>query len=231
MTDQATPEIHNTYYIFLASPGDMNDERQMVRDFFKHYNQNYANRYNLELIRNRTMPRSRYRISNNTAPHFLTATVNHWLPIFTRTETVNIVLDSWRYLQQQAGMEIYAYVILENHLHLVATSDDLSHDMQRFKSYSAKRIINCLQQRREKGILEMLALFKRPHKTECTYQVWEEGNHPQLIESEQVMRQKIDYIHQNPVKRGYVDLPEHWRYSSARDYAGMDGLIEVKKVW
>ena len=177
------------------------------------------------------MPRSRYRILKNSTPHFLTATINHWLPIFTRTETVNIVLDSWRYLQQHSSMEIYGYVILENHLHLLAASDDLSHDIQRFKSYSAKQIINYLQQRREKGVLELLALFKRAHKTESNYQVWEEGNHPQLIESEQVMRQKLDYIHQNPVKRGYVDLPEHWRYSSARNYAGMEGLIDVTRNW
>ncbi|WP_240502548.1 hypothetical protein [Methylocaldum sp. 14B] len=56
--------------------------------------------------------------------------------------------------------------------------------------------------------MELLALFKRHHKTESTYQIWEEGNHPQLIESEAVMRQKMDYIHQNPVKRGYVDQAE-----------------------
>ena len=86
-------------------------------------------------------------------------------------------------------MEIVAYVILENHLLLVAASDDLSHDIQRFKSYTAKQIINYLQQHREKGVLDMLALFKRAHKIECNYQVWEEGNHPQMIESEEVMRQ------------------------------------------
>ena len=85
------------------------------------------------------MPRSRYRILNNATPHFLTATVNHWIPIFTRTETVNIVLDSWRYLQRHASMEIYAYVILENYLHLIPSSNDLSHDIQRFKSYSGVR--------------------------------------------------------------------------------------------
>jgi putative transposase len=61
--------------------------------------------------------------------------------------------------------------------------------------------------------------------------IWEEGSHPQLIESETVMRQKLDYIHQNPVKRGYVDLPEHWRYSSARNYLGLEGLIEVVRAW
>ncbi len=80
-------------------------------------------------------------------------------------------------------------------------------------------------------LLELLAFFKRAHKQETTYQVWEEGNHSQIIESEVVMRQKLDYIHYNPVKRGYVDQPEHWRYSSARNYAGQDGLIEVIRSW
>ncbi|MGZ5051320.1 MAG: REP-associated tyrosine transposase [Methylobacter sp.] len=177
------------------------------------------------------MPRSRYRVQDNPHPHFLTATINHWLPLFTRPETVNIVLDSWRFLQREAGFRLYGYVILENHLHLIAASDDLSRDMQRFKSYTAKQIIEHLEQRRSTKLLELLAFFKRAHKQDATYQVWEEGNHPQIIESETVMRQKLDYIHWNPVKRGYVDLPEHWRYSSARNYAGQLGLIEVVRDW
>ena len=177
------------------------------------------------------MPRSRYRILNKSCPHFLTATINHWQPLFTRTETVEIVLDSWRFLQREAEFEIYGYVILENYLHLIAASADLSRDMQRFKSYTAKRIIDYLEQTQATKVLELLALFKRAHKTESQYQVWEEGSHPQLIESETVMRQKLDYIHQNPVKRGYVDLPEHWRYSSARNYLGQEGLIEVVRAW
>jgi hypothetical protein len=52
-----------------------------------------------------------------------------------------------------------------------------------------------------------------------------------LIENDEVLRQKLDYIHQNPVKRGYVDLAEHWRYSSARNYAGQDGLLPVFMDW
>jgi REP element-mobilizing transposase RayT len=177
------------------------------------------------------MPRSRYRVLHGQSPHFLTATVNHWLPLFTRPETVDIVLDSWRFLQREAGFVLYGYVILENHLHLVAASEDLSRDVQRFKSFTAKEIIAHLEQRRAGKLLELLALFKRAHKVESQYQVWEEGNHPQLMESAAVMRQKLDYIHQNPVKRGYVDRPEHWRYSSARNYAGQEGLIEVTRAW
>ncbi len=177
------------------------------------------------------MPRSRYRVLQNPSPHFLTATINHWLPLFTRPEAVNMVLNSWRFLQQDNGFQLYGYVILENHLHLIAASPDLSRDMQRFKAYTAKQIIAYLEQSGSARVLELLALLKRPHKTNSDYQIWEEGNHPQLIETEAVMRQKLDYIHQNPVKRGYVDLPAHWRYSSARNYLGMEGLIEVVRDW
>lgn len=88
-----------------------------------------------------------------------------------------------------------------------------------------------MEQRGATKLLELLAFFKRAHKQDTDYQVWEEGNHPQIIESETVMRQKLDYIHQNPVKRGYVDQPEHWRYSSARNYAGLEGLIAVNRAW
>jgi hypothetical protein len=62
-------------------------------------------------------------------------------------------------------------------------------------------------------------------------QIWQEGVHPQLIQNEIMMRQKVEYIHNNPVKRGYVDDPLHWRYSSARNYAGLPGLLEVCKEW
>ncbi len=177
------------------------------------------------------MPRSRYRVMHGQYPHFLTATINNWLPIFTRPETMDIVLDSWRFLQQDSHFEIFGYVILENHLHLVARSRDLGRDVQRFKSYTARELLSYLQAQGATRLLQMLKFFKRPHKTESTYQVWEEGSHPQIIESETVLRQKLDYIHQNPVKRGYVDLAEHWRYSSARNYAGKEGLIEVCMVW
>jgi len=56
---------------------------------------------------------------------------------------------------------------------------------------------------------------------------WQESVHPELIQDEEMMRQKIEYIHRNPVKRGYVDQAEHWRYLSARNYQDMDGLIEI----
>jgi REP element-mobilizing transposase RayT len=177
------------------------------------------------------MTRSRYRIWEQEKPHFLTCTVVAWLPVFTRPETAEIVLDSWRYLQEQRGFELFGYVILENHLHLIASSPDLGREMKDFKSFTARRILDLLETQRVTMLLEQLAWRKGRHKTESRYQLWQEGNHPQMIQDEEMLRQKLEYIHNNPVKRGYVDDPTHWRYSSARNYAGTTGLIDVVTEW
>ena len=176
------------------------------------------------------MGRSRYKITDVTQPHFITCTVLHWIPVFTRQETVTIVLDSIRYLQNE-GLKLYAYVILENHLHLIVQSDQLDKDIARLKSHTAKQIVFYLEQNKVKTILDQLAFYKKAHKSDRAYQFWQEGSHPELISNEAVMRQKIEYIHHNPVKRGYVDKAEYWRYSSARDYSGKQGLLYVNRCW
>lgn len=176
------------------------------------------------------MGRSRYKIVNPELPHFVTCTILHWIPVFTRPETVDIVLDSLCHLMAR-DLKIYAYVILENHLHLVVQSKQLDIDMARFKSYTARRLIQYLSEHNVRSILEQLAFYKKAHKHDRAYQFWQEGLHPEWIQNNDMMRQKINYIHNNPVKRGYVDLAEHWRYSSARNYAGETGLIEVCTQW
>ena len=160
----------------------------------------------------------------------MTCTVLHWVPVFTRTETVEILLDSLRHLSTE-GLKIYAYVILENHMHIIAQSADLRHDVGRFKSYTAKQILAYLKENQVKTVLDQLAFYKKAHKNDRGYQFWQEGVHPEWIQSDEMMRQKIAYIHNNPVTRGYVDEPEHWRYSSARNYAGLEGRLDVSMEW
>ena len=109
------------------------------------------------------------------------------------------------------NLKVYAYVILENHLHLILQSQQLDKDLARFKRHTAKQLIAYLDQHNVTQILEQLAFYKKAHKQDRAYQFWEEDSHPQWIQNETMMRQKIDYIHQNPVKRGYIDKPEHWR--------------------
>jgi REP-associated tyrosine transposase len=177
------------------------------------------------------MTRTRYVFQEKNQPHFLTCTVVGWLPIFTRPETVNILLDSWRFLQKETRMTLYGYVILENHLHLIASAEDLGKEIGDFKSFTARRIIDYLAEHHVETLLQQLRFWKNHYKVDRKYQLWQEGSHPQLIQGDEMMLQKLEYIHLNPVKRGFVDEAVHWRYSSARNYHGMPGLIEVATNW
>src|SRR5262249_7666678 len=107
----------------------------------------------------------------------------------------------------------------------------LSDQVSRFKSYTARRIIDGLEQYGFAMLLEELRFFKRGHKIDQTHQLWQEGSHPQQIQNDEMMIQKLEYMHLNPVRRGYMDDPVHWRYSSARNYAERVGLIEVVTDW
>ena len=177
------------------------------------------------------MGRSRYKIYEPTHPHFITCTIIHWIPIFTNKESVGVILESLKYLQKNHNLKIYAYVILENHLHMVASSDDIAKDIARFKSFTAREIINLLKDRNIKMILDQLEFYKKAHKVDREFQFWQEGMQPKLIQEQKMMLEKIEYIHNNPVKRGYVDEASHWRYSSARDYEDISGLLDIERVF
>lgn len=177
------------------------------------------------------MPRSRYRIFETEYPYFLTCTVVGWLPVFTRPESVNVLFESWRYLAAHAEFTLYGYVVLENHTHFIASAPELANAVKRFKMFTARTILDLLEERKAETLLRQLRTNKRAHKTDSEYQFWEEGSHPQQISGEEMMRQKLEYIHNNPVKRGYVNEPWHWRYSSAADYEGKHGLMEIETGW
>lgn len=177
------------------------------------------------------MGRSRYTITDNNAPHFLTFTVLNWLPVFTRPGTVQIILDALTWRQRNKGVKIYGYVILENHMHCILQAPELRQQVHDFKAFTAKEILSYLEENKVEKLLSLLAFFKKPHKSDSRYQFWQEGSHPQLVQDEEMLRQKLEYIHFNPVKRGYVDDPVHWRYSSARNYQGKEGLTPVYTDW
>lgn len=176
------------------------------------------------------MGRSRYKIREEDFPYFLTMSVVDGLPVFSLPGAANFVLDSLNFLQEKRNVALYAYVIMENHLHLIAKGNDLGPKIGLFKSYTARRIIDHLDQIHYKQYLKYLRRSKKPYKNRQSYQVWEDGFYPKQIIGHSMMSQKITYIHNNPVKRGYVDLPEHWRYTSARNYTYGTGLIPITKI-
>jgi len=177
------------------------------------------------------MPRSRYRVYESFSPHFLTCTVVNWNPLFNDPNLIEILFTSLRFMQKHNRLTIYAYVIMDTHLHLVAASANLSKEIANFKSFTARRIIDTLKEKKEKTILEQLSQAKALHKKDRQFQVWQEGSHPQLLQNEAMMRQKIEYIHHNPVKRGLVGEPVKWAYSSAANYAGLPGMLDVEQNW
>ena len=94
------------------------------------------------------MGRSRFRFGESPFPHFLTCTVVGWLPVFTRPETVQVLFDSWQFLQDQDRLTLLGYVVLENHIHFIASAENLAKEVGDFKSYTARRIIDYLREHR-----------------------------------------------------------------------------------
>ena len=174
--------------------------------------------------------RSRYQIINNSGVYFITSTVIEWIPVFTKREYFDIIVQSLSYCRQNKGLKLFAYVVMDNHIHLIASSDKLSQIIRDFKSYTAREIINTAKIDGRKWLLNQFEFYKKKYKTDCEYQVWQEGFHPQMITEEEVFRQKVEYIHHNPIKRGFVEQAEHWVYSSARNYFAGDGCIEIDLI-
>jgi putative transposase len=93
-----------------------------------------------------------------------------WLPVFTRPESVQIVLDCWRYQREHEGLRLYGYVVLENHLHFIAQAKNLNKCVSSFKSFTARQIIDHLQTHHVEQLLTRLRFSKRAHKVDREYQ-------------------------------------------------------------
>ena len=173
------------------------------------------------------MTRSRYKILSDQYPYFITCSAVYGLPLFAIPSNASIVLQSLRFLQNDKNVTVSAYVIMENHMHLIAKSEALAKKIREFRSFTARKIIDALKANSRNVSLKRLKEQKQNHKTDRKFQLWQEGYHPKQVIGDKMMKQKIEYIHNNPVKRGYVEKPVDWRYSSARNYEGMYGLVPV----
>ncbi|MCG8330537.1 MAG: transposase [Chitinophagales bacterium] len=177
----------------------------------------------------------RYKILDQQGLNFLTCRIVEWIDIFSNSTYRDIVIDSLRFCQKEKGLILNAYVIMSNHIHLIARTDEkkgLSTILQQFKSFTAKEILNRIQdwnypESRREWLLNHFAFNARKNRTGRKHQVWRHDNHPIALYSPKVIRQKLAYIHLNPVKAKIVTEPEYYMYSSASNYAGNGGLLEV----
>ncbi|MEX2477844.1 MAG: transposase [Gracilimonas sp.] len=149
------------------------------------------------------------------------------LPLFTKKQVAQVMLDQLVFLQRERGVTLYAFVIMANHFHAVVKGQDLGKKLRLAKSFTARQVLEILESEGHTRWLEKLKWNKRSYKVGRTFQVWQEGLHPKQLSTVEMVSQKIEYIHANPVKSGFVDKPSDWRYSSARNYEEMEGIIPV----
>jgi putative transposase len=163
--------------------------------------------------------RSRYAIREAHAAHFVTSTIVEWLPVFTTAACCDIVVRSLLHCREHKALQIHAWVILDNHFHAVLSGPDLAGTLTDFKRFTGRTLVEQIKVEKREWLLNQLAYYRAAHKRSGSeHQVWQEGVHPQAINGDEMMQQKLEYIHQNPVKRGLVAAAEHWRYSSAHEW-------------
>jgi len=158
------------------------------------------------------MPALRISRAEKNGVYFVTFTVKNWYYLFDRHQRFEILENSFVYCQKHKGLKIYAYVFILNHIHFLASADDLSaviRDMKTFLSKEMKRNILATEP-------NIISLFEN----ESGVSFWEPGNYPELVESEAFFLQKLQYINENPVRKQYVWEPEDWRWSSASKIPG-----------
>jgi len=177
---------------------------------------------------------TKYKIRNERGIHFVTFTVVEWVDVFIRSEYKDILIDSLRFCQAEKGLMVHAYCIMTNHLHLIISSKDGYHiqDIVRdFKKFTAFKIIQAIRENpRESRKSWMLETFRKnglKNGNNKHFQFWKQDYHPVELDANYLMDQRLDYVHNNPVTAGFVNDPNAWIYSSARDYTGINGLIEI----
>jgi len=168
---------------------------------------------------------SEFRITTPDELFFVTLTTVGWIDVFTRNEYKNILIENLKYCQENEKLDIYWYLIMSNHIHLICRrrEKDLNELLGRFKSYTAKQIIQAIennpQESRKEWLLYLFNYFAKANKQYSKNHFWQYTIHPVLLYSYEVIKQKIEYIHMNPVRAGLVNEPENYFYSSANIFS------------
>ena len=171
--------------------------------------------------------RSRLKVNEQSNLYFITSSVHCWVPIIFNDHIFGIILESLKFCQQYKGLVIWAYVIMPNHIHAIISHEDfkaIPGIIRDFKRHTSTEISKYLSQLGRYSRLFWIKIFHNQEKNK----VWQEGYHPETILSPDFLLTKLNYIHNNPVEKGYVTRPEHWKYSSARNYYLDDhSLIQI----
>lgn len=176
----------------------------------------------------------KYAIRSQEYFYFVTFTIINWIDVFTREEYRSIFIESVKYCQKEKGLIVGAWCIMTNHIHMIIGTngtnklEDIIRDM---KSYTSRHIRKYMEhspsESRKDWILAMMNSAGLLKSNNNDFQLWQQHNHPIELSTNEILQQRLDYIHENPVKAGFVRNPSDWLMSSARDYEGRTGQIDI----
>jgi len=181
------------------------------------------------------MPSS-YKITDNNALYFITFTVVNWIDVFTRDIFRDIFYESVNFCIRKKGLQIHAYCIMTNHIHLIASTNknSLSDIVRDLKAYTSRQIRLCLEkttvESRKKWMMNTFIFRGTYNVNNYDFQFWEKGYHPVILNTNFKIDQRLEYIHNNPVKQGLVLLPQHWLHSSATFYNEENALTFIPLI-
>ena len=162
------------------------------------------------------------RPSNTADLYFLTLTIVDWVPIFAREEYKKYLVENLDFCQINKGLKVFSYVIMFDHIHMVAKVEQdkrMSDFLRDFKSYTAKGLYKLIKYNaddlRKDWMIEIFDAHGQQNNLNDNFQIWQNGSYPTLLDSNEIIDQKVEYIHNNPVRAGWVEFPERFVYSSA----------------
>lgn len=175
----------------------------------------------------------KYKFHNKEGLYFVSFAIVYWIDIFVREEYCNIFLDTLKFYQKEDRLELFAYCIMPSHIHLIFRDKFKEPEILigNIKRYSSKKLQNCISNNRQESRKEWILwmMERAAHKTSNVNNkmLWQHNNNPIELWTQEVIMQKLEYIHNNPLESGFVIEPEHWKYSSAVNYSGGIGIIDI----
>lgn len=176
----------------------------------------------------------KYKFKNQQQAYFVSFATVHWIDVFIRSIYCDRVVDSIKYCQNEKGLIVYAWYIMPSHIHMIIGTkhqpiQNILRDLKSFTSRKIKQeIMTYPKESRREWLLYMFKYAGKANGNNNEWQLWQQHNHPIELSNNKIIDQKLEYLHYNPVVAGYVESPEHWLYSSARNYYGLQGLVDVE---
>jgi putative transposase len=148
------------------------------------------------------------------------------IDIFIRKEYKDVFYESVKYCQKEKGLEVFGFCVMSSHIHLIIGTESgvLSDIVRDFKSYTSSAIRKSIEgnkkESRREWLLWMMQRAGKKNKRNSEFQFWQQHNHPIQLDTKEMITQRLNYIHNNPVEQGYITKAEEWIDSSSGAYYG-----------